>query len=398
MAQAPDTQTAGTQSGQQQAPPPKIESSFDIFSPGGDPSVLRACAAAWRDMAKDLKNTRDTLDRQVSGLGGAWTGAASQGFHKHWEHTRGEIDAALPQFETVAQQLDTAADSIESVNNQIQEIVLEIAATAAIGIGLSIITAGFSDVAAATAAAAEAAEASAAVARLARILQAIEKVLETVKSAMESSKLLKFGVKFGGNLAANFGGNVLGQAMAGQDVSWGQDFQDAAVSAGVGTGLSELGGKLAPKLGDALGSKFAGSGAHAAPWGGGKVVEGLMAGDGLAGRMFTNTVTSAAGTTAADSVDIMQGSKDGTNLWQDVLTSGAGGALGGGAVHGGHKLYGEIGPDGKPLEKIAEDALTNAGAYGLAGATENDLTGEPKPQEPFDKGSPLVNPKGAYKH
>ncbi|PYC68028.1 hypothetical protein C7C46_29680 [Streptomyces tateyamensis] len=394
MAQNPDNQ-----GGQQTPPPPKIESSFDIFSPGGDPSVLRACAAAWREMATDLKSTRDSLDHQVSQLGGAWTGAAADGFHTHWEHTRGEIDAALPNFETVAQQLEQAADSIESVNKQIQEIVLEIAATAAIGIGLSIVTAGFSDAAAAASAAAEAAEASAAVARLARILEAVAKVLETVKTAMEDSKLLKFGVKFTGNLGANFGGNVLGQAMAGQQVTVGQDFQDAAVSAGIGTGLSGLGELAAPKLGNALATKLAGSGAHAGPWGGGETVSNLLKGEGLAGSMFTNSLTSAAGTAGADGVDILQGSKTGANLGPDMLTSAIGGGIGGAGTHYGGKVYGP-GPGthraGGPDDTTTGDALTNAGAYGLAGSGENDLTGEPDPQKFFDDGQPLVDPKGAY--
>ncbi|MDH6131683.1 WXG100 family type VII secretion target [Kitasatospora sp. MAA4] len=395
MAQEPDPQSAAAT-----PPPPKITSSFDIFSPGGDPGVLRACATAWRGMATDLKASRDQLDHQVSGLGTSWTGQAATGFHTHWNTTRGQIDAALPHFEEVAKQLDNAADSIESVNNQITEIVAEIAATAAIGIGLSIVTAGFSDAAAASAAAVEAGEASAAVARLAKILAAIEKVLETVKTAMEDNKLLSFGVKFAGNLAGNFGGNVLGQAMAGQQVTWGADFQDAAVSAGVGTSLSGLGEKFAPKVADALGTKFAGSGAHAGNWGGATVISDLLKGEGLAGGMFTNGVTSAAGTTAADTVDIAQGKKNATNLWQDVVTSGVGGVAGGAAVHAGNKVYGpgtgSHRAEGSPDSNLPGDAATNGAAYGTAGAAENDLTGEPWPDTYFDNGSVLVDPKGAY--
>ncbi|WP_051967669.1 WXG100 family type VII secretion target [Kitasatospora mediocidica] len=395
MAQSPDPQSTPAT-----PPPPKITSSFDIFSPGGDPGVLRACATAWRGMATDLKSARDQLDHQVSGLGASWTGQAATAFHTHWNTTRGQIDGALPHFEEVAKQLDHAADSIAAVNKQIEEIVEQIAATAAIGIGLSIVTAGFSDAAAASAAAVEAGEASAAVARLAKILAAIEKVLETVKTAMEDNKLLAFGVKFAGNLGGNYAGNVLGQAMAGQKVTWGADFQDAAVSAGVGTSLSGLGEKFAPKVVDALGEKFAGSGAHAGSWGGASVVGDLLKGDGLVGGMFSNGVTSAAGTTAADSVDIAQGKKNGTNLWQDVLTSGAGGLAGGAAVHGGNKIYGPgtgtHRAEGSPDSNLPGDAATNGAAYGAAGTAENDLTGEPYPDTYFDDGSVLVDPKGAY--
>ncbi|MGC0319242.1 WXG100 family type VII secretion target [Kitasatospora acidiphila] len=365
---------SGQDSGQN--PPPKIDVSYDIFNPGGDPSVLRACAVEWRAMAADLKATRDGLDTQVNGLGDAWTGAAATAFHKHWEHTRGQIDAALPNFETVAQQLEKAADSIEQVNSQIHEIVLQIAATAAIGIGLSIVTAGVSDAAAAAEGAAEAAEAGAAVARLARILKAIAEVLEKIKDAMEESKLLKFSVNFGKNLTANFGGNVLGQALAGQKVDWGTDLQDAGVSAWVGTKSGALGEDAATKVGPQL-------------------LKDILTGESesLTGSMLNNAITSAAGTEAADGVHLAEGdgTKTGDSFWQDPLTSAVGGLLGGAGVHlhaGGYS--------GQLESPIIGPVGANAGAYGIAGAGENGLTGEPDQQEPFDKGNPLVDPRGAY--
>ncbi|MGC0311884.1 WXG100 family type VII secretion target [Kitasatospora acidiphila] len=387
MAQNPDSGQTQTQT----PPPPKIEQSFDIFSPGGDPSVLRDCALAWRGMAADLKTTRDSLDKEVSGLGDAWTGAAATAFHQHWQGTRGQIDGALPNFEAVAKQLDAAADSIEEVNKQIQEIVAEIAATAAIGIGLSIVTAGFSDAAAAASASVEAGEASAAVARLAKILKDIADVLEGIKKAMDTNKFLKFGVKFAGNFGANLGGNVLGQALSGQQITWGTDIQNAGVSAVVGTGLGELGSAAAPKVAQALTS----SGAHATQWAGKDVIDGMLKGDGLLGGAVNNSVTSAAGTAAADGVNEVENPGSVSSFWEDVAFSGLGGAAGGAAVHNGRKIYapGKHRAGGDP---ILGDALSNAGAYGLAGASENDDTGEPAPQVPFDKGSPLIDPKGAY--
>jgi WXG100 family type VII secretion target len=366
---------SGQDSGQN--PPPKIDVSYDIFNPGGDASVLRACATAWRTMATDLKATRDSLDQQVNGLGDAWTGSAATAFHQHWNHTRGEIDAALPNFEAVAQQLDHAADSIEQVNNQIHEIVLQIAATAAIGIGLSIVTAGVSDAAAAAEGAAEAAEAGAAVARLARILKLIADSLEKIKDLMEESRLLKFSVNFAKNLTANFGGNVLGQALAGQKVDWGTDLQDAGVSAWVGTRLGQFGEDAATKVKPQL-------------------LQDILAGnsESLTGSMLNNAITSAAGTEAADGVHVAEGdgTKAGDSFWQDPLTSAVGGMLGGAGVHlhgGGYK--------GELPEPILGPVGANTGAYGVAGAGENGLTGEPDQQQPFDPGSQLVDPNGAYK-
>ncbi|MEE4418811.1 WXG100 family type VII secretion target [Streptomyces bugieae] len=89
--------------GPQQEQQPQIES-FDLFNPGGDPSVLRACAEAWRHMAHDLKGTIETQDQEVTRLGDDWTGAAAAAFHAHWKHTRGQMEKVLPQSETVAHQ------------------------------------------------------------------------------------------------------------------------------------------------------------------------------------------------------------------------------------------------------------------------------------------------------
>lgn len=311
-------QSTGDQSGQSDTPPPPpIEKSFDIFNPGGDPGVLRACANAWRTMATELKSTRDGLDQQVNGMDSAWTGQAAHSFHSHWDNTRGQIDKALPDFENVAAQLDQAADAIDSVNKQIKQVEEQIAITAAIGIGLSILSAGFSDVAAAAGAAAEAEEASAAVVQLARVLNAIEKVLEVIKDATEDSKLLEIAVNFAGNLAGDYSGNVLGQALSGQQVTWGADFESAAIDAGFSTLLSTGAGALA---GDGkLGS--------------------VLQGNGLAGNVVMNGVTSGLGQAGTDFVE----GKSPISIGEDGLTSLVGGALAGGAVHNGRKIYSQGG-------------------------------------------------------
>jgi WXG100 family type VII secretion target len=362
-------QTSGSSGDAAQAPPaPPIETSYDIFNPGGDPGVLRACAAAWRGMASELKTTRDSLDQQVNALGPAWTGAAATAFHQHWNHTRGQIDDSLPNFEKVAQQLDQAADAIEKVNNQIHEILLQIAATTAIGIGLSIITVGVSDAAAAAGDAAEAAEAGAEVARLGRTLKVIAEAIEALKDMMESSRLLKFGVTFSENFAANFGGNILGQELAGQGIQWGQDFQNALVSSWVGTKLSGLGSDVATDMTPGL-------------------AQDVLNGEGLVGGMLNNAITSAAGTAAADGVNGLEG-QQGITFGPDVLFSAAGGLAGGAAGHSAQEAG----------DKVIGPILRNIAAYGAGGAFESDVTSGVDPQKPVDPDPSLVDPRGAYKH
>ncbi|MFI0155649.1 WXG100 family type VII secretion target [Streptomyces lydicus] len=315
---------------------PKIEKSFDLFNPGGDPAVLRACAESWRHMAHDLKSTIESQDQEVTRLGDDWTGAAADAFHSHWKATRAQVEKALPHFETVAHQLDTTADAIQKANEEVHRVVEEVLATVAIGIGLSVLTAGFSDALAAGAAEAEIAEATAEVTRLGQLLIRAAKTIETVKEAMADSRLLKFTIEFGKNTGANFIGNAGGQWVTGQKITWGQDFQDAAVAGAVGSaaglGSEALGGKV--------GEWAASSHARGLPWEPGKAVEDVLKGKGALGGVVVGGGTSAIGQGAADGVDIVEGSgsKHASDVAPDMLTSLLTGGAAGGANHVGEKI------------------------------------------------------------
>ncbi|MCZ1009082.1 WXG100 family type VII secretion target [Streptomyces lydicus] len=317
---------------------PKIEKSFNLFNPGGDPSVLRACAEAWRHMAHDLKSTVEAQDHEVTRLGDNWTGAAADAFHAHWKHTRSQVEKALPQFATVAHQLDTTADAIQKANDEVHRVVEEVLATVAIGIGLSVLTAGFSDAIAAGAAEAEIAEATAEVTRLGQLLIRVAKEMERVKEAMADSKLLKFAIEFGKNTGANFIGNVGGKLVTGQEITWrttGQDLQDAAVAGLVGTGITEGAGRIGEKV-----DKWATStGQHAAEgaWAPGKAIGAGLEGKNLLGRMATEGVGSAGGQAAADGAEIIFEGED-KDILRDAAFSGAAGATAGGANHAGEKI------------------------------------------------------------
>ncbi|MFK0293901.1 WXG100 family type VII secretion target [Streptomyces sp. NPDC090442] len=359
--------------GQQQEQQPQIEKSFDLFNPGGDPSVLRACAEAWRGMAHDLKSTIETQDHEVTRLGDSWTGAAADAFHAHWKHTRSQVEKSLPQFETVARQLESTADAIQKANDEVHRVIEEVLVTAAIGIGLSVVTAGFSDALAAGAAAAEVAEAAGEVTRLGQLLIRVAKMLETVKEAMEKSKLLKIAVDFGKNTGANFTGNVLGQSLSGQEVNWGEDIQDAVIAAGVGTGASEAGGRLGAKV-----EKWSeSSGGHGAAWAPGMAIGAGLRSQNILGRMAVEGVGSAGGQAAADGAEILfEGEKK--DVLRDMGFSGAAGAVGGAENHAGDKAFESM--SGKhrkgglahfpAFQQIAADGII----YGAGNATNNMTT------------------------
>ncbi|SEC62479.1 WXG100 family type VII secretion target [Streptomyces sp. 2224.1] len=363
---------------------PQIEKSFNILKPGGNPEVLRKCAEAWRDMAHDLQAAGRDLDQQVKDLSRAdWDGQAATAFHEHWTHTKQRIDHALPNFERVAKELDQAANHIEDTNTQVEHVLEELAVTAAVGLGLTIITAGFSDAVAAGAAATEVAEAGTVVARLGSLLKSIESALETVKGLMEANKFAEIGVEFGTNVAGNFTGNVLGQKLSGQDVDLGQDFLDATVAGGAGTALGAAGRAVGGRMSGALG----------------KVVEG----DGFWGKTAHGAIASAGGQMAADGVDIPLhlGGKTTDSIIPDLITSAGGGAAGGMAVHGGEARYDHGGggrhraPDTGPTFGPGRTAGASGTVYGDANANENDIAARRK--SPFEEPrSALTNPDGAY--
>ncbi|QRX95835.1 WXG100 family type VII secretion target [Streptomyces noursei] len=366
-----------------------IEKSFNILKPGGNPEVLRKCAAAWQEMAQDLRTASADLNRQVEDLDKAdWDGQAAAGFRAHWAHTKQQIDHSLPRFQEVAKELEQAANHIEDTNKQVQRVLEELAVTAAVGIGLTVITAGFSDLVAAAGAAAEVAEAGTVVARLGRLLKEVESALATLHKLMEGNKYLKFGMDFASNTAGNFTGNVLNQAFTGQKVDVKQDFLDAAMAGGAGS-LLGAGGK-------ALGHDMSG--------GLGKVFKG----EGFWGKAAHGAVTSGAGQMAADGVDIANnhaGDKTTDSLIPDLITSALGGAVAGGAVHAGESWYERGGfggggrhrdPDTGPNFDRGREAATNGVVYGDANATETDRTAK-HPDSPFDQPrSALTDPDGAY--
>ncbi|WP_102926608.1 WXG100 family type VII secretion target [Streptomyces noursei] len=96
----------------------RIETGFELFAPGADPSALRACADVWRRMAHDLKTTIEARDREVARLGDNWTGAAADAFHARWNRTRAKAEKALPHLAAVAEQLDHTADALQEADER----------------------------------------------------------------------------------------------------------------------------------------------------------------------------------------------------------------------------------------------------------------------------------------
>jgi uncharacterized protein YukE len=121
-------------------------------------------------VASDLRAAERDLGQRVHGVRAAWAGGASDAFQGWAARLGTSLGDSAAQCEAVARQLDELAAQIKSTNDQLHELYLALGVTAAVGIGFSIVTLGFSDVAAAGAAAAEVEQASALVAFLETVL------------------------------------------------------------------------------------------------------------------------------------------------------------------------------------------------------------------------------------
>jgi hypothetical protein len=159
---------------------------------------------------------------------------------------------------------------------------------------------------------------------------------------------------------------------------------------------------MAPGVQDKLDTLLTGPGSHrAGPWSGSNAIANAMAGEGLSGHLVIGGLTSAAGQAGADTVDMIEGTKNSTNLWQDTLTSGLSGAAGGAAVHGGETAYepgeGTHRAPGAPTWSGSQEVATNGSTYAVANAGENHETGGTDAEGIFNQpGSPLTNPQGAF--
>jgi WXG100 family type VII secretion target len=153
--------------------PPPVHRSFNLWNPGGDPGMIEQAAQAWRTLASNLRTAQQDLDQQVRALHAGWTGQASDAFQGWGTRLGHDLADSAGQCDRIAGQLDQVAAKIKSTNDQIHELIVAMGVTAAVGIGLTIFTLGFSDVAAAGTAAAEAAEAASLVSILTSFLESL---------------------------------------------------------------------------------------------------------------------------------------------------------------------------------------------------------------------------------
>ena len=148
-----------------------------IFDPGGDPTAIRAAAAACRTLASELDGVISALDSVAADLEKSWQGvagaedqSASAAFQKAWSKFSRAIGEYAQGLEASAAKLDDVAAAIESADEQAARLKEMALAALAVGAGLTLFTFGISDATADAAAMADVAVATGEMSELAAAL------------------------------------------------------------------------------------------------------------------------------------------------------------------------------------------------------------------------------------
>lgn len=206
-----------------------------IWWPAADPARIRAAATAWRDLAGDVDavSTRATQVVRhvcaenhagaVTALEAHWTG--------NWAGSGGYLPAVAGAARELAQALDGYARAVQMAQDRIKELIAAAATAVVVGVALTVVTVGISDVAAEAVAAGLVAAAAAVGVQLSAEAAAIVSAV-VVTSA--------FGALEGGLTDLGIQAERVGCFHEQPGINW----QEVAALAGVGA----LGGAAASRL------------------------------------------------------------------------------------------------------------------------------------------------------
>jgi hypothetical protein len=123
-----------------------------LWWPAADPARLRAAAAAWRRLAADVEQVSAATSAVVRQLSADNHGEGITAFEAYWSSRwmggSGCLPAVVEAARGLAQALDSYAEAVQKAQDRVKELIAAAATAAIIGIGLTVLTAGISDVAA----------------------------------------------------------------------------------------------------------------------------------------------------------------------------------------------------------------------------------------------------------
>jgi WXG100 family type VII secretion target len=119
--------------------------------PAGDADAVRAAAGAWDHLAWRIWHLSRSLEPHADDLARTWAGAAADAYATVWHQRRQAFDELDERIHRIAGQLRRTADATEDGQNGYDRTLEAMGFAAAAGIGLTVLTLGGSDAAAAEA-------------------------------------------------------------------------------------------------------------------------------------------------------------------------------------------------------------------------------------------------------
>jgi hypothetical protein len=143
---------------------PQFSKMAGLFWPQGDPGKLRQAAQAWREMGSALTAAEGTSHGAANLVVGSNEGPAIDAFSRYWskwEGGNGYFELSYQSCGQMAEALERYATAIDQARQRVEEIAVTAATVLAVGVVLTVVSFGLSDVAAAGGAAALTAAAAA---------------------------------------------------------------------------------------------------------------------------------------------------------------------------------------------------------------------------------------------
>ena len=122
-----------------------------IWWPAADSARLRAAAHAWREMAAALSDVQAATQASALSVQADNQGKAIDAFETYWQKwagTGGYLPSATEACLAMAKALEQYAQAVDDARTKVEELIAEVGTAIVIGVALSVLTVGISDVAA----------------------------------------------------------------------------------------------------------------------------------------------------------------------------------------------------------------------------------------------------------
>lgn len=233
----PGTMADGAQTGGASGQQPEQRSALGFpLRPGGDGGAVAGGRHHWYELAQEIHGAFADIDRSVTAM--QWSGDGRRAFDAAWSQFSGHATEAAQHSQEMGDHLLKLGHEIEDAQHQWDMAMTAMAASTAIGIGLTFVTFGISDALAEGAAAA-------AVTTMEAVCTALDISLEAAMQVMITA--IRIGVELAVKFTWQFGINVITQETANAVEHKGLDnvnLLQAAEFAAAATLIPELGGKV----------------------------------------------------------------------------------------------------------------------------------------------------------